>query len=119
MRSGVADAPYAIHFGHSRQQGGEIPTRRRGIAIRVYILTEQLNLGEPALRQAASFHHYALAGAAALRPTCKRHHTVRARFVAALDDRDIRAVRIVAPRERRVEGLISIEAQPGDAAAPI
>ena len=62
----------------------------------------------------ASSHH-AGAGAAALRPARERHHAIGAALVAAFDDRDVGAVRIVAARERRVESLVGVQAQTRDA----
>ena len=89
--------------------------RRRGIAIAVHVLAQQLDFGVARRGQRARFVEDAFAGAAALRPPRERHHAIRAGFVAAFDDRDIRAMRVVAPRVGRVEGIVGIQAQPGDA----
>ena len=45
MRSGEADAADAGNLRDARQQRGEIPTRRRRIAIAVDVLSQQLNFG--------------------------------------------------------------------------
>src|SRR5207253_3645420 len=58
----------------------------------------------------------AFTGAAALRAARERHHAVGAGFVAAFDDRDVRAVRIIAGGERSIEGFFGIERESGDAA---
>ena len=100
----------------ARQQRGEIPAGGRRIAIAVDVLAQQLDFGVAGIGQAARFGHHAFAGAAALRPARERHHAIGAGFVAAFDDGDVGAVRIVAARERRIEGFVGIEAQAGDAA---
>ena len=87
----------------------------RGIAIAVDVLAEQLDLGVAGIGEASGFFHHAGAGAAALRPAGERHHAIGAALVAAFDDRDVGAMRIVAARERRVEGFVGIEAEAGDA----
>ncbi len=116
VRRGEAHAPDAIHFAHGSQQAREIPTGGRRIAIAVYVLAQQLDFDVAHASQLARFVQHALAGAAALRPARERHHAIGARFVAAFDDGDVGAVRIVAPGERRFERLIVIQAQAGDAA---
>ncbi len=116
MGGGIAHAADAGNPGHARQQGGEIPAGGRGVAIAVDVLTQQLDLGVAALRQAARFVHHALAGAAALRPAREGHHAIGARLIASLDDGDVGPVGVVAAGERRVEGFVRIEAQAGDPA---
>jgi hypothetical protein len=49
-------------------------------------------------------------------PRVKGHHAIGAGFVAAFDDGDVSAVRIVAAGERRLESVFGIQAQAGDAA---
>src|SRR6202011_1395506 len=53
----------------------------------------------------------AFACSASLRSPRERNHAVCARFVAAFNDGDVRTVRIVAPREWGLEGLVGIETQ--------
>ena len=113
---GVAHPADARHLGHTRQKGREIPSRVRGIAVTVHVLSQQLDLAVALAGQAARFRHHAVAGAAALRSARERHHAIRARFVAALDDGDIGAMGIVAAGERGIEGLIRYQAQAGDPA---
>ncbi len=116
VRGGVADAADAGDFGHAGQQRGEIPAGGRGIAIAVDVLPQQLDFGVALFGQAAGFGHDAFAGAAALGPAREGDDAVGAGFVAAFDDGDVGAVRIVAAGERGVEGLFGVEAQTGDAA---
>ena len=116
VRSGEAHAPDAIHFAHRAQQPREIPAGGRRIAIAVHVLAQQLDFDVAHARQLARFVQHAFAGAAALGPARERHHAIGAGFVAAFDDRDVGAVRIVAPREGRFERLIVVQAQAGDAA---
>ncbi len=54
--------------------------------------------------------------AAAFRAARERNYAVGAGLVAALNDGDVGPVRIVAARKRRIECLVRIQAQPGDAA---
>ena len=68
------------------------------------------------LGQAPGFRHHALAGTAPFRPSCERHHAIGTRLVAAFDDGDVRAVRIIAAGEWRIECFFGIETQAGDAA---
>src|SRR5262249_39620641 len=88
----------------------------RRIAIAVDVLSEQLNLGVPLLCQPCGFRDHAFARAATLRPASEGHDAIGARFVTALDDGDVRAMRIVASRQRSIECLVGIQAQTGDAA---
>src|SRR5687767_10892490 len=62
--------------------------------------------------------HHAAGRAAALGSAAKWHDTIGTGLVASLDDRNIRAVRIVPPRHRRLERVLRIETQPGDALVP-
>src|SRR5262249_18778079 len=82
----------------------------------VDVLSQKLNFGVALFRQLPRFSHHALAGAAALRAAGKRYYAIGARLIAALDDRDVGAMRIVAAGERGVEGLFGIQRQAGDAA---
>ena len=116
MAGGVAHAAHAGDFGDARQQRGEVPSGGRGIAVAVDVLAEQLDFGVALFGEPARFRHDALAGAAALRSAGEGHHAIGAGFVAAFDDGEVGAVRVVAARERRVEGFGVVEAQAGDAA---
>src|SRR5215472_6304576 len=111
VRSGVAHAPHAGNLRYARQQSREIPARGRGVAVAVDVLAQQLNFGVTFLSQTAGLRHDARARAAALRPAREGHYAIGARFVATFDDSDIGAMRIVATRERRIEGFLGIEAQ--------
>src|SRR5262249_5442219 len=51
------------------------------------------------------------AGPAALGTACERDHAVGARFVAAFNNRDVSAMRIVTSGERRIEGFVCIKPQ--------
>ena len=95
---------------------GEIPAGRRRIAIAVHVLPQQLNFAIPARASSPRFRHHRRAGAAALGTARERHHAIGARFVAAFDDREVRPVRIVAAGNGRLEGILGVEAQSGDAA---
>lgn len=57
-----------------------------------------------------------LAGAAPFLSPSERHHAISAGLVAPFHDGDEGAEGVVAPGERRFEGVLGIEAQPGDAA---
>ena len=100
-----------MHFGHSRQQRRKIPSRRRWIAVAVYVLAQQLNFGVARARELPRLRHHALRRGTALRTARKRHHAICARFVAAFDDGDVRAVGIIAARERRVESFVRFQTQ--------
>ena len=65
----------------------------------------------PMRASCARFGDHRCAGAAALRPARERHHAIGAGLVAAFDDGDVGAMRIVAARERGLEGVVGIEAQ--------
>ncbi len=91
------------------------PAGRR-IAIAVDVLAEKLDFLIAHARQLARFLENAFAGAATLGTARERHHAIGAGFVAALDDGDVGAVRIVAAREGRVEGFFRVQAQAGDMA---
>ena len=111
---------HAADAGTSRRRSpaaAQNPSRGRRIAIAVHVLAKKLHFGIAGIAPADCASRSTLSlRAAALRPARKRHHAIGAALIAALDDRDVRAMRIVAPGERRVEGLVRIEAQPGNAA---
>ena len=116
VRRGEAHAPDAVHFAHCAQQSRKVPAGGRRIAIAVDVLAQQLDFDVAHASQLARFVQHAFAGAAALGSARERHHAIGARFVAAFDDGDVSAMRIVALRERCFEGLIVVQAQAGDAA---
>src|SRR5579875_3086704 len=116
MRGRETYAAYSGSAPHVSKQCREIPTGGRRIAVTVHVLAEKLDLGISSRGQLACFGHDGGAGAAALRPACERHDAIGAGFIASFDDGDVGAMRVVAARERRIEGLIGIEAQAGDAA---
>src|ERR1035438_10202892 len=114
--SGVAHAADTGDLAGARQQRGEVPASGRGVAVAVHVLPEKLDFRVAGFGQAARFGHYAFAGAAAFRPAREGHHAIGARLVAAFDDGDVGAMRIVAAGERRIEGFVSIQAEAGDVA---
>ena len=116
MRRGEAHAADAGNLPDVIEQRGEIPARGRRIAIAVHVLAEQLNFAVARARQLQRFGDHRRAGAAALRTARERDHAIGAGFVAAFDDREVGAMRIVAAGHRRLEGVLGIEAQAGDAA---
>src|SRR5437016_4975172 len=82
----------------------------------VDVLPQELDLRVTVRDQLSRFGQSRRGGAAALRTASERHYAVRAGFVAALDDGDVGAMRIVAAGERRLERVFGIEAQARDAA---
>src|SRR5690242_4921924 len=116
VRSDETNAADAVDFPDGAEQAGEVPAGGRRIAVAVYVLAEKLDLDVAYLRQFARFLQDAFAGPAALRPPRERHNTIGARFVAAFDDGDVRAMRIIAAGERGFESFVGIENQAGDAA---
>src|SRR4029077_1734643 len=116
MRSRKADAPDAVDFADATQHARKIPAGRRRVAITIDVLAEQLDFGIAYARQFARFLENALTCAATLRTSREGHHAIGAGFVAALDDGDVGAVRIVAAREGRVERFLGGQAQASDVA---
>src|ERR1039457_344251 len=116
MRGREADAADAVDAANLAKQADEVPAAGRRVAVAVDVLAEQLDLAVAHPRQAASFLENAVAGPAALRAARERDHAVGARLVAALNDRDVGAVRIVATREGRIERFVRVEAEARDAA---
>jgi len=117
MGRGEAHAANAIHFTHRAQQPCEVEAGRRGIAIAIDVLPQELDFSVAHAGQLASFREHAFAGAAALGTAREGHHAVRAGFVAAFDDGDVGAMRIVALGERRFKRLVVIQTQARHAAA--
>ena len=115
MGSGEAHPADTFRPAHLVQEPGEIPSRRRWIAIAVDVLAQQLDFAIARARELGRFRDYRRAGAATLRPSRERHHAIGAGFVAALNDGDIGAMRIVAAGERRFKRQVGIQAQAGDA----
>jgi len=100
----------------TRASSVRIPRGRRRVAETVDVLAEELDVGIAcsARRRASAI----TLSPVRLRSGPRVNGTTQYAqfFVAAFDDGDVGAVRVVAARERRVERLIGIEAQPGDAA---
>ena len=71
-------------------------------------MSKELNLAVPTVRQAARFLQNRVRGTAAFFAARIRNLTVGAEFVAALDDRDVTAVRIRPDGERSIEGLVGL-----------
>ncbi len=85
---------------------------------RIHRLAQQLHFRIPRLRNLSHFLQHRIARAAALRPARERHHAIRASLVAAFNDCQIRAPRIVAPRHRRFERFVRIGIESGHALVP-
>src|SRR5260370_6779350 len=103
MRSGEAHAADSWNAADAGQELREIPACGRRIAIAVHVLSEQLNFAVPRPGELARFGQHGGAGAASLRSARERYHAICAGFIAALDDGDVGAMRIVAAGERRIE----------------
>ena len=79
-------------------------------------MPEELNFRVARVGQPAHLFQDRCARAAALRPARERHDAIGARLVAALDDRQIGAKWIVAPRNFRFKGRVGVGVQAHDAA---
>src|SRR5580704_2452772 len=86
----------------------------RGIAIGIYGLTQELNLGVADVGEFAYFPQDRIAGAAAFGPARIGHHAIRASLVAALDDGEIGAEGMIAPRQFSFECLVGVGVKAGD-----
>ena len=95
---------------------GEIPAGGRRVAITVHILPQQLDLAVAGASQFQRLRDHGSTGAAALGAARERDHAIGAGFIAAFDDRDVRLVWIVAPRDGCFEGFVGVQAQAGDTA---
>ena len=89
MRSGEAHAANSRNGGDGAQQVHKIPLTRRGIAIRIHGLAEQLDLGVASIGEAARFGEHSLAGAAAFRSPGVRDDAVGAGVIATFDNGDV------------------------------
>src|SRR6185437_8237375 len=116
MRSHKAHAANPGDFRNGAQQFHKSEMPRRGIAIRVDSLAEELDFGVAAVDKAADFVEDSGAGAAALRTARVRHDAISARVVAALDDGQIGAKGIVAWRDFGFECFLRVEGKTSDAA---
>ncbi len=117
MRSGETHAANSWHGGYGAQEVHEIPLARRRIAIGIYGLAEQLDFGVARVGEAASFGEDGIARAAAFGPARVRHYAVGAGIVAAFDDGDVGAQKIIAARDFGFESFVGVEIEAGDAAA--
>src|SRR6202023_1263203 len=98
------------------EERGEIPARRRWIAIAIDVLPKQLDIAIAGAGQLQRLGNDRRAGAAALGAARERHYAISARLVTALDNRDVRPVGVVAAGHRCFEGVLGIQAQSRDAA---
>src|SRR5881398_3510117 len=92
MARGEPHSPDPCHLAYSRQKFRKCHASR-GIAIRVHILAQQLDLGEPGIRYPPRLFEYAVRRTASFLTPGIRHDAVRAKLVASLDDRDVPAMR--------------------------
>ena len=111
MRSGETHAANARDGGDGAQQVGEIPFARRGIAIGIHGLAEQLDFGVAGIGEAAGFGEDGVAGAAAFRAAGVRDDAVGAGIVAAFDDGDVGAQEIIAAGDFGFESFVGVESR--------
>src|SRR5580658_8732088 len=78
----------------------------RGITIRVHVLAEQLNLGIAEVHQLSRFVKNRSGSPAALLAPSIRNHAIGAELIAALNDRDVSAMRIRARRKLGLKALV-------------
>jgi len=71
-------------------------------------LSQELNFRVPGIRQPAHFFQHRCAGAAALRPAREGHHAVRTGFVAAFDNRQVGAKRIIPAGDFRFKSRVGV-----------
>ena len=81
-------------------------------------MPKKLNLRIAERRELFHFPENGIARAAALRTAREWHHTIRARLVAALNNRQVGAPRIIPSRHLRLKRFVGIRIQPGDALIP-
>ena len=115
VRSGESNAANPLHCRNAAQQIDKTPPARRGIAIGIHRLPQQLNLSVAGIRKSPGFRDHRFARPAAFRTARVRYHAVRAGIIAAFDNRDVRANRIIPPRDFRFKSLVCIQIQPRDA----
>ena len=101
MRSGEAHATNTGNGGDGAEQVHEFPLARRGIAIGIHRLAEQLNFGVAGIGEAAGFGEHGVAGAAAFGAARVRDDAVGAGVIAAFDNGDVGAQAIIAASEFR------------------
>src|SRR3984893_17323941 len=83
-----------------------MPVRR--VAIRIYSLSQELNLRVADVRKLAHFSQDGIARAIAFRSARVWHYAIRARLIAALNDCEIGPKRVVTPRQLRLKRFIRI-----------
>ena len=111
MRGHEPDPPNPRNFRHGQKQLRKSQMPVRWIAIGIHGLAKELDLRIADAGKLANFPQDRIAGAAAFRPARVRHHAIRAGLVATLDDRQIGAEGMVAPRQFRLESLVRIRFQ--------
>src|ERR1035437_8389004 len=118
MRGREANPADARQFPDSRQQLSKT-LFPGGIAVRIHILAEQLNVGVAGIGHASGFVKDRLRSTAALLAASVRHHTIGAELIAALKDGDVSPVRIGAGGEFGLESLVGLAiVESGDAIGP-
>src|SRR5437879_1700120 len=95
------------NFAHGCEQFRKTLFSRR-IAVRVHILTKQLNFGVAQIGHLAGFGEHRIRSSAAFFAARERDDAVGAKFVAAFDDSDISAMRISASGEFSFEALVGL-----------
>src|SRR5260370_34227998 len=86
MRRREARSPNSVYIRYRQEQFRKTHLSRGRIGVRIHRLAKKLHFGISQIRELPHLSQYAIAGAAALIPTRKRHHAARERVVAAFDD---------------------------------
>src|SRR5437899_13065943 len=104
-------SPNPLNVGDGQQQLRETHPSWRWIGVRIDRLPEKLNFGVAQVRELPDFPQNRIARAATLRAPRVRHDAVRAGFVAAFDDGQVRAPGIVAPRHFGLKRFVRVRSQ--------
>src|SRR5271165_5749786 len=116
VRCGVTHAANPRDFRDRQQQFGKFQLAGRGVGVGIHGLTQQLDLGVTQVGELPHFAQNSIAGAAAFRAAGKGHDAVGAGFVAAFDDGEKGAKRIVAAGDFGLKSLVGVIVEAGDAA---
>ena len=112
---GKTHAPDALDLADRRQQFREASLPFR-VVIAVHVLAQELNLGKALIGDAPRFGQHRIRPTAALFASGIRHYAVGAEFVAAFDDGDVTAIRVLTSGEFGFEGLVGLAViESGDA----
>src|SRR5712692_9700301 len=106
MRSSKPHPPNPHDRSHSSQQLSKA-LNSRGIAVRVNVLPQQLNLRISQISQRPSLVQHRRRSPAPLLAARVRHHAVSAELVAPLNNSDVPAMRISPSRKLSLEALVS------------